>query len=396
MRICILTPRFPFPENGGDVLRINHIARYLKSRGHELVLVSFCESRGCDKKAAQELYDKVYVVRRHALVSLCFSLLFWLAGKPIQCGYYYSPFFRRKFREVVRAERPGLYVAHLLRMVPYLEQLRLQGSSVVEMTDALSKTYSMSAGAKGGMLKRMVYGVEQRLIGRFEHHVVRTFPKVVLVSRSDMDFLKTSCRADFSSLALHTNGVDCAVPVSSGYKASKLCFIGNMRTLQNQDAVLHFADDIFPLILKRIPDAVFYVVGAEPPRRILELAEREHIVVTGFVDDLGAVISDACLAVAPVRVAAGIQNKVLVAMAAGLPVVMTSMISQAIPELCHGENCLIHDDAESFAGACVRVMGDESFRGMLSVRGREMVRSHYSWEEKLRGYEVLSHGEVDG
>ena len=389
MRICILTPRFPFPENGGDVLRINHIARYLKSRGHELVLVSFCESRGCDKKAAQELYDKVYVVRRHAFVSLCFSLLFWLLGKPIQCGYYYSPAFRRKFREVIGEERPNLFVAHLLRMVPYLEQAGVQASSIVEMTDALSKTYSMSAGAKGGMLKRMVYGVEQRLIGRFEHHVVHTFPKVVLVSRSDMDFLKTSCRADISSLALHTNGVDCAVPVSSGYKASKLCFIGNMRTLQNQDAVLHFADDIFPLILKRIPDAVFYVVGAEPPRRILELAEREHIVVTGFVDDLGAVISDACLAVAPVRVAAGIQNKVLVAMAAGLPVVMTSMISRAIPELHHGENCLIRDDSEEFAEACIRIMADPGFRERLSIQGYNTVLRYYSWAEKLKDYERL-------
>ena len=72
-----------------------------------------------------------------------------------------------------------------------------------------------------------------------------------------------------------------------------------------------------------------------------EAAERKNIVVTGFVNDLNVVISDACLAVAPVRVAAGIQNKVLVAMADKLPVVLTSMISRAIPELHHGENCLI-------------------------------------------------------
>ena len=128
--------------------------------------------------------------------------LFWLLGKPIQCGYYYSPAFRRKFREVIGAERPGLFVAHLLRMVPYLEQAGVQASSIVEMTDALSKTYSMSAGAKGGLLKRLVYEVEKRLIGRFECHVVRSFPKVVLVSQSDIDFLKTSCGGDVSSLVL--------------------------------------------------------------------------------------------------------------------------------------------------------------------------------------------------
>lgn len=389
MKICILTPRFPFPENGGDVLRINNIARYLKARGHELVLVSFCESRVCDMDAAHGLYDKVHVVKRHAFVSLCFSLLFWLLGKPIQCGYYYSPAFRRKFREVIGEERPNLFVAHLLRMVPYLEQAGVQASSIVEMTDALSKTYSMSAGAKGGLLKRLVYGVEKRLIGRFECHVVRSFPKVVLVSQSDIDFLKTSCGGDVSSLVLHTNGVECSVTATSGYDALKICFIGNMRTLQNQDAVFHFADDIFPLILKRVPNAVFYIVGAEPSRRILELAERRHIVVTGFVDDLNAVISDACLAVAPVRVAAGIQNKVLVAMAAGLPVVVTSMISRGIPELYHGGNCLIRDDSEEFAEACIRIMADPGFRERLSIQGYNTVLRYYSWAEKLKDYERL-------
>ena len=111
--------------------------------------------------------------------------------------------------------------------------------------------------------------------------------------------------------------------------------------------------------------------------------------VTGFVDDLGAVISDACLAVAPVRVAAGIQNKVLVAMAAGLPVVMTSMISRAIPELHHGENCLIRDDSEEFAEACIRIMADPGFRERLSIQGYNTVLRYYSWAEKLKDYERL-------
>ena len=290
---------------------------------------------------------------------------------------------------MIGEERPNLFVAHLLRMVPYLEQAGVQASSIVEMTDALSKTYSMSAGAKGGLLKRLVYGVEKRLIGRFECHVVRSFPKVVLVSQSDIDFLKTSCGGDVSSLVLHTNGVECSVTATSGYDALKICFIGNMRTLQNQDAVFHFADDIFPLILKRVPNAVFYIVGAEPSRRILELAERRHIVVTGFVDDLNAVISDACLAVAPVRVAAGIQNKVLVAMAAGLPVVVTSMISRGIPELHHGENCLICDDSEEFAEACIRIMAEPGVRERLSIQGYNTVLQYYSWAEKLKDYEQL-------
>ena len=89
MKICILTPRFPLPECGGDLLRINYIARYLKSQGHQLVLVSYTEEMP-DMKAAKELYDKVYTVKRNKVASAFYSALFMLTGRPIQCGYYYS------------------------------------------------------------------------------------------------------------------------------------------------------------------------------------------------------------------------------------------------------------------------------------------------------------------
>lgn len=387
MKICLLTPRFPFPENGGDVLRINNIARYLKTRGHELVLVSFCEGSP-DTSAASAVYDRIYTVQRRHIDSVFYSLLFMLSGRPVQCGYYYSRAFLKLFRHVVQTEKPDRYVAHLLRMSPYLEHCRLEASSVVEMTDALSKTYALSAGAKGGWLKRLVYKLEKKLIGHYEKHVARVFPKVVLVSQVDIDYLKARCgRAP--SLALHTNGVDCPGIPSPEYDARKICFLGNMRTLQNQDAVLHFVHDIFPLILQEMPDAVFHIIGAEPPRSIQNLADGRHIVVTGFVPDLFATLSDFCVTVAPVQVAAGIQNKVLVAMACGLPVVMTSLIAGAIPELQSGSNCMICDDNAAFASCCVNLMRDSSRRSAMARQGYEMVLRHYSWEEKLNGYEYF-------
>jgi glycosyltransferase involved in cell wall biosynthesis len=176
--------------------------------------------------------------------------------------------------------------------------------------------------------------------------------------------------------------------VSTNYDVNKICFIGNMRTLQNQDAVLFFVGEVFPLIKREMPKAQFYIVGAEPPQRILSLAS-DDVVVTGFVDDLEATLSDACLAVAPVRIAAGIQNKVLVAMGCGLPVVMTSLISRAIPELKDGENCVIRDEAASMAEQCVCLMKQRNLRQMIGKNGYEVVLQHYSWEEKLKGYELL-------
>lgn len=388
MKYCILTPRFPFPENGGDVLRINNIAKYLKSAGHELVLVSFCEGNP-DMAAAKTLYDKIYVVKRKKTNSMLYSLEYMLSGRPIQCGYYYSREYSKLLGMVISKEKPDRFVSHLLRMVPYLTRHGVESQSIVEMTDALSKTYTLSSGFKGMSLKKVIYAIERKLIRRYEHFVMRKFPKVVLVSQADIDYL--SAGGDKHSLALYTNGVECMDEIPDSYDHDKICFVGNMRTLQNQDAVLHFVNDIFPLILKKKPGARFYIVGAEPPRNIMALSEKsENIVVTGFVDVLSDAVKDSCVAVAPVQIAAGIQNKVLVTMGMGVPVVMSSLISKAIPELESGTNCIIEDADQAFADACLRMMDNEADRNSISRSGYDTVRKYYSWQEKLSGYDQLN------
>lgn len=385
-KICILTPRFPIPENGGDVLRINNIARQLKREGYELILVSFVDDGSPQLFEAERLYDKVYTVHRNPFNSLLQSVMHLFLGRAMQCGYYYSAKYKYMLRSVIEKEKPDLYIAHLLRMMPYLDELQLHGRSIIEMTDALSKTYSLSSKSKGNGLLRHIYAIERHLIRRVEQYSMMYFPVNVLVSEADAEYLRT-ISAHNASLTVHTNGVDVLPSAKEDYDSNKIVFVGNMRTLQNQDAVLSFVQDIFPRILKRKPKARFYIVGAQPPPHIMELA-CENIVVTGFVDDLPATISDAAVAVAPVRVAAGIQNKVLVAMGCGLPVVLTTLISHAIPELEDDKNCIIRDEEATIADSCVRLMTHPDERNSIASAGYQMVRNHYAWEEKLRGYVI--------
>ena len=385
-KICILTPRFPVPENGGDVLRINNIARQLKRDGYKLVLVSFEEDGAPQIFEAQRIYDKVYTVHRSKLNSLWQSLVHLLSGRAMQCGYYYSGRYKRMLQHVIETEKPDLFIAHLLRMMPYLDELKLHDRSIIEMTDALSKTYALSSDSKGGGLLKYIYSIERHLIRRAEQYSMLYFPVNVLVSQADADYLGT-LSSHVSRLRVRTNGVDMIENPSEEYNPNKIVFVGNMRTLQNQDAVLFFVREVFPRILSKHPDAVFYIVGAQPPQKILELACK-NIVVTGFVENLNATISDAALAVAPVRVAAGIQNKVLVAMGCGIPVVLTTLISRAIPELKDEQNCIIRDEAATIADVCLRLMNVQEYRAAMARDGYDMVRQHYGWEEKLRGYVV--------
>lgn len=388
MNICILTPRFPYPQFGGDALRINEIARYLKHQGHTLILVSLSDGANPPMAQARQLYDKIYFVKRNKVMSLLIGAFHFLLGKPIQCGYYTSNAYRKLLRKVVQTEKPDLYIPHLLRMVPYLSELHLEQKSIVEMTDALSKTYILSSKAQGVGLLKYVYQLEQKLIARYEKYVTTHYPKVVLVSQADIDYLKQNIQGDTSSLALHSNGVGYIENISTSYDADKICFMGNMRSMQNQDAAIYFANEVFPLIKKERPSAKFYIVGSLPPGNIQTLAS-DDIIITGFVDDLKGFIKDSCLLVAPIRVAAGIQNKVLVGMGCGVPVVMTSLISHAIPELRDGDNCLIRDGEQALADACLRIMRDPELRRDMGRKGYDMVLRHYSWAEKLNGYERL-------
>jgi UDP-N-acetylmuramyl pentapeptide phosphotransferase/UDP-N-acetylglucosamine-1-phosphate transferase len=190
-KVCILTPRFPIPENGGDVLRINNIARQLKREGYELVLVSFEDDGSPQLFEAERIYDKVYTIHRNRINSLVQSVIHLFLGRAMQCGYYYSAEYKHLLQIVIEKEKPDIYIAHLLRMMPYLDELHLHDRSVIEMTDALSKTYSLSSGSKGGGFLRQVYAIERHLIRRAEQYAMMYFPVNVLVSEADADYLRT-------------------------------------------------------------------------------------------------------------------------------------------------------------------------------------------------------------
>lgn len=385
MNICLLTPRFPFPENGGDVLRINSVARYLKEKGHKLILCSFNDSviNSSDYKAANELYDTIYTVKRNKLLSLFNVLRYMLLQKPMQCGFYASGKFSGVFKSVIKNENPDLYISHLIRMTPYLEKHKLHDKSIIEMTDALSKTYGLSSASKDFSFKKIIYKFEKNLIKKYEQKVIKNFKKVVLVSKADIEYLGNQ-----SSLAFYTNGINC-IEKNPSYNDKKICFVGNMRTLQNQDAALTFINKILPEVKKELPDVQFHIVGAQPPENIQKLVDNKSIFVTGFVDSVEDYIKDSAVLVAPVNIAAGIQNKVLIGMACNIPVVMTSLISKAIPELENGINCFIEDDNKKFADICIRLLNDSKLRNKIASAGYKVMKNNYSWSAILDGYENL-------
>jgi glycosyltransferase involved in cell wall biosynthesis len=195
------------------------------------------------------------------------------------------------------------------------------------------------------------------------------------------------------SIYVYTNGVRCLPEILTNYNINKIVFIGNMRTLQNQDAVKFFVKDIFPLVKNIISKATFHIIGAEPSIEILRIANGNDIFVSGFVNSIEDEIKDAAVTIAPIRIAAGIQNKVLIAMACGIPVVLTSLISVGIPELIPNINCIIADEKYAFANAIISLIQNETMRKSIGKAGYDMVKTEYSWNKRLNGYEELHRSE---
>ena len=146
-----------------------------------------------------------------------------------------------------------------------------------------------------------------------------------------------------------------------------LIFLGGYKHTPNVDAVKYFVNDVMPFIRQRLPGVCFYAVGSHPPAEIFAL-QAEDVIVTGFVEDLHPLLDEMRISIAPLRYGAGIKGKIGTAMAAGLPVIATSLAAEGM-SLSAGQNILVADGAEAFAGAVVQLYGDENLWGKLSRNG---------------------------
>ena len=161
-----------------------------------------------------------------------------------------------------------------------------------------------------------------------------------------------------------------------------------MDYLPNTDGVQWFCDEILPRVHERRPNARLAIVGSKPTDEVLALGEREGVRVTGYVDDPKDELARASVSIAPLRIARGIQNKVLEAMAMGLPVVGTTSATQGV-EATAGEHFLLADEPKPFADRVVELLEAPDRAAQLGAAARTFVEDHYDWERVLAPFDDL-------
>jgi sugar transferase (PEP-CTERM/EpsH1 system associated) len=395
MKLLLLSSRPPWPATRADQMTVERMLRFLAARGVAVDLACFVENEAEDRALRGELGP---VCRQIATVALprwrsyARTALSLPGRDPMQVAYYRSPEMARLVRERVASERHDLVYVHLIRMAEYARRLPLPKVIGLQISQALNLE-RMVAHANDPA-RRFFYGVEMRKVRPYEAAVCADFDRVFLVGPRDVEELAKT--APVANAVVQPHGQD-VPPLERVHAARRepgaIVMSGVMATYTNVDAATWFAREIFPRVERALPEASFWIVGRQPQREVKALARPPRVVVTGEVPDVSDWLVRAEVGVAPLRIGAGMQNKLVQAMASALPVVATSIANEGIgaePDA----HLLLREEPSGFAEAVIRLLRDEKERERLGRAARRFVEERWTWqanfERQLRVFEDVA------
>lgn len=380
-KILVLTPRFPYPVIGGDRLRIYELCKEL-SKVHDLTLLSLCES---EKEMELVLPDdgvfkevhRVYLPRWQSYLNCVFALP---TLKPLQVAYYQSPKFKKLVNKL--SSDHEMVLPHLIRTAEYVKTLDVK--KVIEMTDAISMNYSRVSKIKNSSgIKGLIYRIEQSRLNRYERNVAHFFDVNVFVSQVDKEFLYADNKNLLDKAMVCSNGVDLSkLPYSFVPSGNKLVFIGNMYSAQNFDAAYWFAKEVLPKI-REYDDYEFHVIGKISSDSQRKLSQFKGVIVTGAVESVADYAYGAFAGICSVRLAAGVQNKILEYMALGIPTITSSTGLEGLFAK-DGESILVADYPEEYVKHILALKNNVILAETISRNAYSYVQEQHSWSGKLK------------
>ncbi|MFZ2006010.1 MAG: TIGR03087 family PEP-CTERM/XrtA system glycosyltransferase [Stellaceae bacterium] len=383
--ILFLTQRIPFPPNKGDKIRSWHILKYL-AQSHRVFLGCFLDDP-LDR-------DHLAALGEICAGVACFPISPWSRrlrallrvrwGKPLTLDYFSDARLSAWIDDTV--SRHGIRRAFVFSssMAPYA--IPLHGRRILDLVDLDSAKWREYARHRPWPLS-LVFSREARTLGAFEQRAATAFDQTLFVSEAEADEFRRLNPDERMKVTAMPNGVDLIYfspdksrpdPFEPG--GCRLVFTGAMDYWPNIDAVTWFAEEILPGLRAAGMPARFYIVGSRPSRAVRSLGRLPHVTVTGRVADVRPFLAHAFAAVAPLRVARGIQNKVLEAMAMGTPVVASTAACCGIAAQPGADLTIAESAADWISQLSSMSEGD---RSRLGKAGRSFVERHHRWDRNL-------------
>lgn len=382
MKILMLCQRLPFPPTKGEKIRAFHHLRFL-GREHEVTLLTLAEGVGELAHAGRlrELTADIEVVPIALRRAKLKGLLALPLGTPMTLRYFDAPSLRERVRTRLARASYDLIFVYSSAMAQYVEEVH-DSPIVVDFVDMDSHKWLQYA-RRAGFPLSLLYRIEGERMKAYERRVAGLADMSVVVSPAEAALFQAV--APGAPVAVVPMVVDTEYFSPDGGPPAgppTLLFSGVMDYFPNVDGVRYFAREIFPRISREMPAARLLIVGQRPTRDVRRLGRLPGIEVTGPVPDVRPYFGQAQVAVAPLRVAQGMQTKILEAMAMGLPVVATSRAYTGL-EARPGEHLFVEDDPARFADIVVGLLRAPDLRLRVGRAARAFVEVHHAWTASM-------------
>jgi len=382
----------PFPPNKGEKIRAFHTLMHFRKRFD--IHLGCCVDDDADIAhiaALRALVADLHVSRINPLLGRLKMMRGLLTGEALTVAYFCDAGLRRWVRETMARVKPAAVFTYSSNIAPAMLDIPFAGKRIVDLVDVDSaKFHAYAKDARFPM--DFVYHREGKKIAALERRIAAECDASVFVSEAEAMLFRTLQPGHDRTVRAIGNGVDHAYfdpAISHEALYDRGCenfvFTGTMDYRPNIDAVSWFAAGIFPLIRRALPDAQFHIVGANPTPEVRRLAEAENVHVTGRVADVRPYLAYATVAVAPMRIARGIQNKVLEAMAMARPTVTTAQGLEGIAAT-DGVELAVADSAEDFAARCIGLAREP---GGMGLAARAHVLARCDWDALLGAYDGI-------
>jgi len=386
LKILIVTPRIPFPPFRGDKLKIFNICRIL-IRKNDVKILTFI-SKTSEEKDLSELRTNdidAEAIPLHKLKSLINLLRSFVSKEPLQVSYYYSKKMRKRIYELTSEQKYDVVYFHLINTAQYFDAVaNPETLKVNDFTDATSLYLTRYLEFLKNPFRKIVFNLELQRVLEYEK-ITQKFDTLFVCSNVDKEFLLK--RNIHNNIQILLNGIDLDSFQYEKVEPQKwrIIFSGNMSYFPNIDAVKYFVKEIFPMVLAKVPEAKFYVVGQQPPKEILEL-QKNNIIVTGFVKDIRKEYLSSEVNVAPIRFGSGTLNKIIESLVLGIPTIATNTSINGFPNELK-KYVLTADTPKEFAKTIVKVLEDKSIINSFRREAMQNITQMLSWEKIVLDFE---------
>jgi|SRR5882672_1973512 len=392
--LVFLCQRLPYPPIKGERITSFNLLRHL-TRHYRVFVGTFIDDRA----------DRLEVAKLRAMVEglhvdeiakpWAYARAFprWVMGEPISFALFRSSRLDRWLDEVEARDKPVAIVTHSSNISAYaVDKFARDGGAqprrFLHFADVDSEKFVAYAGRSSG-LSKWIFASEARRVRREERRLTAGADAVAFVSDEEADLFRSVLLEHRDRVVTLPNGVDTETfdperrsdPPFQGQGAA-FAFTGAMDYLPNIDAVTWFANEVFPSIRQVLPGAQFLIVGSKPTAEVRKLGGLPGVLVTGRVPSVAAYLAHAQVAVAPLRIARGIQNKVLEAMAMAMPTVVSSGALTGI-RARSGEHLVCAETPQEWVAACVKLVRDRDEAARLGQAARKLVLDEYTWEAQF-------------